>query len=80
MALRSVGGQVIENPTSEVERWLLDTAFSNVVMQLSFSLDQQALQNLHPHGIHDNVHIRATFGVIKLIFCNGNIAEISPMI
>ncbi|OAT21602.1 protease HtpX [Proteus myxofaciens] len=25
MALRSVGGQVIENPTSEVERWLLDT-------------------------------------------------------
>ncbi|QHP76260.1 protease HtpX [Proteus vulgaris] len=24
MALRSVGGQVIENPTSEVERWLLD--------------------------------------------------------
>ncbi|MBS3829742.1 protease HtpX [Proteus mirabilis] len=25
MALRSVGGQVIENPTSEVEHWLLDT-------------------------------------------------------
>lgn len=25
MALRSVGGQVIENPTSEVERWLLNT-------------------------------------------------------
>ncbi|MBG5948148.1 protease HtpX [Proteus terrae] len=25
MALRSVGGQVIESPTSEVERWLLDT-------------------------------------------------------
>lgn len=25
MALRSVGGQVIENPTSDVERWLLDT-------------------------------------------------------
>ncbi len=46
MALRSVGGQVIENPTSEVERWLLDTV-RRQSEQVGIKMPQVAIYDAH---------------------------------